>query len=142
MLAPLGPVGDDTEHNNYVTKRGGLVPPAVGGVAGGLAWPKDDPDTNLNLLPVLAATGPNAGRTFGIIPSMPNLQSLYNQGKAAFVANTGTLIKPTTRADYDAGVGSFPRVCSHTLTNSGIGKLRFRNHAPQCADGQDALPIS
>lgn len=103
MLAPLGGVGDDAEHDAYVTKRGGLIPPASGGVSGGLAWPKNDPNPDFNLLPVHAGTGPNAGRTFGLIPSMPNLQALYNQGKAAFVANTGTLIYPTTRADFNAG---------------------------------------
>lgn len=103
MLAPLGAPGDDLEYNAYVSKRGGLVPPATGGVAGGLAWAKNDSNPAYNLLPITAGSGPNAGRTFGIIPSMPNLQALYNGGKAAFVANTGTLITPTTRADFNAG---------------------------------------
>ncbi len=34
------------------------------------------------------------GRTFGLHPSMPNIRALYNQGKAAFVSNVGTLIEP------------------------------------------------
>lgn len=34
------------------------------------------------------------GRTFGVHGGMPNLASLFTQGKAAFVANVGTLIEP------------------------------------------------
>ena len=40
------------------------------------------------------------GRTFGLHPSMPNLTNLYNQGKAAFVANVGTLIEPLTVQEF------------------------------------------
>ncbi len=114
MLAPLGPPGDDAEHDEYVQKRGGLVPPATGGVSGGLAWPKNDPRQHLNLLPVTVKNGPNAGRTFGMIPSMPNLHSLYNSGNVAFVANTGTLVRPTTRADFNAGVDLPKGLFSHS----------------------------
>ncbi len=34
------------------------------------------------------------GRTFGVHSAMPNLASLFTQGKAAFVANVGTLVEP------------------------------------------------
>lgn len=34
------------------------------------------------------------GRTFGVNQAMPNIQSLFNEGKAAFVANVGTLVEP------------------------------------------------
>ncbi len=34
------------------------------------------------------------GRTFGVHSGMPQLASLFSQGKAAFVANVGTLIEP------------------------------------------------
>ena len=34
------------------------------------------------------------GRTFGVHPGMPQLASLFESGKAAFVANVGTLIEP------------------------------------------------
>ena len=43
------------------------------------------------------------GDPYGLHPSMPEIQSLYNSGKAAFVANVGTLVNPTTLADYHAG---------------------------------------
>lgn len=39
---------------------------------------------------------------FAIHPSMPEVQSLFNKGNAAFVANVGTLLSPTTRAQYQA----------------------------------------
>lgn len=37
------------------------------------------------------------GRTFGVHPSMPEVQQLYNNGNLAFVANVGTLLEPTTK---------------------------------------------
>ncbi|MFZ9681636.1 MAG: DUF1501 domain-containing protein [Cephaloticoccus sp.] len=43
------------------------------------------------------------GRTFGIHPSMPEVRDLFNAGNLAFVANVGSLIRPTTLADYKAG---------------------------------------
>jgi len=42
------------------------------------------------------------GATFGLHPTMPELQALFNQGKAAIVANSGTLTAPITRAQYTA----------------------------------------
>ena len=36
---------------------------------------------------------------FGLHYGLPELQSLYNQGKLAIVANVGNLVKPTTRND-------------------------------------------
>lgn len=50
------------------------------------------------LLPLTLANTP--GRTFGMHPSMPDLQGLVNAGNAAIVANVGPLLAPTTRAQY------------------------------------------
>jgi uncharacterized protein (DUF1501 family) len=52
------------------------------------------------LLPL--TVGNTAGRTFALHPSMAGLQGLFNQGNAAIVANSGPLLAPTTRADYQA----------------------------------------
>jgi uncharacterized protein (DUF1501 family) len=52
------------------------------------------------LLPLTVANTP--GRTFALHPSMGGLQALFNQGKAAIVANSGPLLAPTTRADFQA----------------------------------------
>src|ERR1700761_1294173 len=40
---------------------------------------------------------------FALHPSLPDVQALFNNGNAAIVANVGTLIQPTTRAQYLAG---------------------------------------
>ena len=49
------------------------------------------------------APGNLGGRTLGLHPSMPELQSLFNQGSLAFVSNVGSLIRPVTLADVRAG---------------------------------------
>jgi uncharacterized protein (DUF1501 family) len=48
------------------------------------------------------------GRTYGLHPGMPEIQSLFNEGKAAFIANVGTLIEPTTKAQYESGMHAVP----------------------------------
>jgi uncharacterized protein (DUF1501 family) len=40
---------------------------------------------------------------FALHPSLPDVQSLFNSRAAAIVANVGTLVQPTTRAQYLAG---------------------------------------
>ncbi|MCU6434103.1 DUF1501 domain-containing protein [Undibacterium sp. Jales W-56] len=54
------------------------------------------------LLPVL----PISGGAYGFHPAMTGLQGLFNQGKLALLANVGTLIRPTTKAQ--ANLGSWP----------------------------------
>jgi uncharacterized protein (DUF1501 family) len=48
--------------------------------------------TQAQLLQIAPENTP--GRTFGVHGGMPQLASLFTQGKAAFVANVGTLIEP------------------------------------------------
>ena len=74
MLVPF----DSTGYGNYAGIRGPLALPQSG------------------LLPL--ASAPN----FALHPSLPEVQSLFNQGNAAFLANVGTLLSPTTRAQYRA----------------------------------------
>lgn len=52
------------------------------------------------LLPVSPAT-PQSGHTFGLNPYLSGLQSLFENGKLAFIANAGTLIAPTTKTQYN-----------------------------------------
>jgi hypothetical protein len=40
---------------------------------------------------------------FALHPSLPDVQTLFNNGNAAIVANVGTLTQPITRAEYLAG---------------------------------------
>jgi uncharacterized protein (DUF1501 family) len=42
------------------------------------------------------------GRTLGVHPSMTEVRDLFTQGRLGFVANVGSLIRPTTLADYRA----------------------------------------
>lgn len=53
------------------------------------------------------------GGQYGLHPACPNLQTMYNAGKAAFVANLGTLLQPTTVASFNAGSNLPPRLFSH-----------------------------
>ncbi len=46
----------------------------------------------------------SAGRPFGLHPSLAELQALFSQRKLAVVANVGTLVQPTTKAQYLSGV--------------------------------------
>lgn len=48
------------------------------------------------------------GRTFGVHPNMPEVQTLFDQGDLAFVANVGTLVEPTTLAQYESGSVKLP----------------------------------
>jgi uncharacterized protein (DUF1501 family) len=77
MLVPhTGPSSTNADaYNEYATTRG----------------------TNLRLLKAnLHEIVPDntPGRTFGLHPGMPNLAALFTAGRAAFVANVGTLIEP------------------------------------------------
>src|SRR5215813_15147235 len=48
------------------------------------------------------------GRTFGLHPSLPELQSLYQQNKLAVVCNVGPLVEPLTQDDYVNGTKPTP----------------------------------
>ena len=67
---------------------------AYANVRGNLALPRD---TLLQITP--ANLG---GRTLGIHPSMTEVRSLFEAGRVAFVSNVGSLVRPTTLADYRA----------------------------------------
>jgi uncharacterized protein (DUF1501 family) len=48
------------------------------------------------------------GNTYGLHPSCPELQTLFGEGKLAFLFNTGTLVYPITRQQYLSGSGTTP----------------------------------
>lgn len=85
MLIPF----DTQGYNNYASIRANLA----------LAQ-----NTLLPLTPL-----PN----FALHPSLPDVQTLFNSGAAALVANVGTLTQPTTRAKYIAGVSLPNNLFSH-----------------------------
>lgn len=62
-----------------------------------------------SLLPLNLVTADSQGRSFGLHPSMPELQSLFNTDrKLAVMANVGTLVEPITAAQYLNGTANLP----------------------------------
>jgi uncharacterized protein (DUF1501 family) len=59
--------------------------------APGLAYPQAE------LLPITLKT-PQSGRTFALNPALTGVQDIFNAGRAAIIANTGTLIAPATKS--------------------------------------------
>jgi uncharacterized protein (DUF1501 family) len=86
--------GGNDSFNMLVPTTGGEYT-AYAGARGNLALARD---TLLQITPTNLG-----GRTLGIHPSMPEVRDLFNAGRLAFVANVGSLIRPTTLADYRAG---------------------------------------
>ncbi|MDT7541599.1 MAG: hypothetical protein QOE33_1503 [Acidobacteriota bacterium] len=63
----------------------------------------------------LLAINPASGGQYGLHPSMTEMQSLFTQGKAAVVCNTGPLVEPLTKATYQNGTGKKPlQLFSHS----------------------------
>lgn len=52
--------------------------------------------TGLNALTPAAGGGASDGANYALHPAMPEMAMLFNSGKAAIVANVGTLLFPTT----------------------------------------------
>ncbi|MGA8740283.1 MAG: DUF1501 domain-containing protein [Terracidiphilus sp.] len=69
--------------------------------APGLAYPLSQ------LLPITPRTT-QSGRTFALNPSLGGVQNLFNAGRAAVVANVGTLIAPATKAQVMASSVPLP----------------------------------
>lgn len=68
---------------------------------GNLALAKED-------LLSLAGFKDAEGRTFGVHPSMPEVQQLFKRKKLSFVANIGALIEPVTKASYQNQSAKIP----------------------------------
>ncbi len=62
--------------------------------APGLAYPMAD------LLPITLQT-PQPGRTFALNPYLTGVQNIFNAGRAAIIANVGTLVVPATKTQID-----------------------------------------
>src|SRR6266436_8149717 len=59
-----------------------------------------------SLLPI---TPPSAGSPFGFHPKFPEMQTLFNQQRLAVLTNVGTLVRPTTRAQFQQRQVSLPQ---------------------------------
>lgn len=65
-----------------------------------------------DLLPINATQlSPHSSQVcerFGLHPSLPNLQSMYNAGDMLLIANMGMLVEPLTKDEYNAKSKSVP----------------------------------
>ncbi|HYD80713.1 MAG TPA: DUF1501 domain-containing protein [Paucimonas sp.] len=95
---------DPASWNSYQTVRttseaGSIALPAPGAAGG--------------VLPIVPATA-QAGREFALHPQLGALKDLFDNGRAAVVANVGPLLAPTTKAQYKAAsVPLPPKLFSH-----------------------------
>ena len=71
-----------------------------------LAWPA------AKLLPITSSTQAS-GRSFGMPQELQPLQAMYEAGHCAVLANVGTLQRPTTKAQYQAGTNLPSKLFSH-----------------------------
>ncbi len=74
---------------------------AARSAAQGLAYPMSQ------LLPITPTT-PQSGRTFALNPYLTGVQNLFNAGRCAMVANTGTLVAPVTKDQWTNGSATLP----------------------------------
>ena len=131
------------EYNAYARSRSGGTPQSLA-------------VDQAALLPLTLQTPDPRGWTFGMHPSMTGMQQLFQQGKAAVMANIGPLIQPTTKAQYQAqSVTLPPQLFSHndqqdqwhslrgrTVSKTGWGGRVADVLASQTASQQLALNVS
>jgi uncharacterized protein (DUF1501 family) len=102
VLVPSG----DPEYQEYATVRSNL------------AIPQND------LLPLDLQV--SDGRDFGLHPVLGGLQNVFNNQRAAFISNVGTLIEPTPKENVWNGVAPLP--------------LGLFSHADQIQQWQTGMP--
>lgn len=73
---------------------------------GELAWAADR-------LQGINVTGQASGRSFGMPTELAPLRSWYEAGQAAILANVGPLVRPLTKAEYNAGLAVPAKLFSH-----------------------------
>ncbi len=88
-----------------------LVPSDTAGYATYAAGRQDIAIAQNTLLPITPHT--SDGHTYGLHPSVPELQALFAGGQLAFQAAVGTLVQPTTQALARAGTSLPPQLFSH-----------------------------
>lgn len=97
---------DTASYNAYAAERGALAIPRAA------------------LLPI-STRAFSDGRSYALNGDVAELKALYDQRKIAFLANVGTLVRPTTLAQYKAGT-ALP--------------LQLYSHLDQATQWQSSLP--
>lgn len=99
VLATDAPSWNEYQRIRTSVDSGSIALPGVGAAGG--------------VLPIAPRTA-QAGRAFALHPSLAPLKNLFDGGRAAIVANVGTLIQPTTLAQYKARNVALPdKLFSH-----------------------------
>ena len=89
--------------NNMIVPNDNATYPVYAAARGPLALAQNA------LLPLNLTTADPQGRTFGLHPSMPELQALFDTDKKlAIMANVGTLVEPTTAVQFQNGTAKLP----------------------------------
>ena len=91
---------DASRYNTYLTSRGGVYDPVNNADGLALAQPATG---NAQIITDAA----DASQYF-LHPSLINLASIYQQNRAAFVVNAGTLVAPINMTDYNASSANRP----------------------------------
>ena len=111
--------------------------------APGLAYPMN------SLLPIALKT-PQTGRTFALNPSLTGIQNLFNAGRAAIVANTGTLIAPATKAQVNANsvplpaslFSHFDQTAAWQAISANLGSGQHTGWGGSVADAIEAMSMN
>lgn len=106
LLAPRGSSATSPEYLEYASVRQDLALPYG------------------SLLPITPDNNPGLG--LGLHPGVSGLQTLFEAGNAAFVANVGTLIEPVTLGGYNDGSDRLP--------------LGLFSHSDQIEQWQTSMP--
>jgi uncharacterized protein (DUF1501 family) len=95
---------DSASWSEYIRLRASADTNAIALAAAGLTG---------GVLPISPATS-QGGRTFALHPQLAALKPIFDNSRLAMVANVGTLIRPTTLADYQSGAVPVPsKLFSH-----------------------------
>lgn len=76
-----------------------------------------------------------AENSFAVNPSMPGLQSLFEEGDAAFVANVGGLIEPITKSEFLDGEKQIPAGLGGHNTQAAYWQADHSNRIDTTGDG-------
>ena len=104
----LAPIDEELGYPEYVLARKSVALPRTDFASLGEPLPAPD------------------GRTLGLNVEMPELKTLFDQQKASFVANVGTLVEPVTKSDIISNQASLP--------------LGLYSHSDQQLHWQSGLP--
>jgi uncharacterized protein (DUF1501 family) len=78
---------------------------------------------------------PLSGGSFGFHPNMPEMQTLFNAGRAAVLCNSGPLVEPLTKTTYQNGSGKKPRQLFSHSDQVGLFQTAIANTISQTGWG-------